>query len=128
MHAGADVDWDSVVHAALGAHLGVPVEEFLLALVGRIVGISTGRAEVVDDFQDVGRAKFADSALAVEWVVVGLEVFDGAHDARMTRRRRIVGRGMTSRFGFVAGLCRANGLMLTLAIEKLRSKRAGLDR
>ena len=111
MHSGADMDWDTVMHAAFGAHLGGPVVEFQLALVGRIVRISTGRAEVVvgDDFQDVRRAKFANSAIAVEWVVVGLEVFDGAHDARTTRRWRIVGGGITSRFGFVAGLCRANG-------------------
>ena len=78
VHAGTDMDWNSIMHAAFGAHFGVPVEEFLLALVGGVVGIGTGRAEVVvgDDFQDVGRAKFANSAVAVEWVVVGLEVFD----------------------------------------------------
>ena len=93
MHTGADVDWNSVMHAAFDAHLGVPVEEILLALVGGIMGIGTGRAEVVvgDDFQDVWRAKFANSAVAVEWVMVRLEVFDSTHDARTTRRRRIVG-------------------------------------
>ena len=99
------------MHASFGAHFGLPVEECLLALVGRIVGIGTGGAEVVfgDDFQDVGRAKFADSAVAVEWVMVRLEVFDSTHDARTTRRRRIVGRGMTRRFGYGAGFYRANG-------------------
>ena len=38
------MDWNSVMHAAFGAHFGVPVEEFLLALVGGILGIGTGRA------------------------------------------------------------------------------------
>ena len=71
MHTGTDMDWNSVMHAAFGAHFGVPVEEFLLELVGGIVGIGTGRAEVAvrDDFQDVGRAKVADSAVAAEWVI-----------------------------------------------------------
>ena len=111
MHTGADVDWNSVMHAAFDAHLGVPVEEFQLALVGGIVRIGTGRAEVVvrDDLQDVGRAEFADSAVALEWVMVGLEVFNSAHGARTIRRRRAVGRGMTRRFRFGAGFYRVNG-------------------
>ena len=32
-HAGADVDWDAVVHATFGTHLGGPVEELQLAFV-----------------------------------------------------------------------------------------------
>ena len=61
------MDWNSVMHAAFGAHFGVPVEEFLLALVGGILGIGTGRAEVAvgDDFQDLGRAKFANSTVGL---------------------------------------------------------------
>ena len=47
MHAGADVDWNTVMHATFGAHFGVPVEELLLALVVRMVRIGAGRAEVV---------------------------------------------------------------------------------
>ena len=99
MHAGADVDWKTVVQAAFGAHLGVSVEEFWLAFVGGVVRKGTGRAEAVvgDDLQDVRRAEFADSAVAVEWVMVGLEVFDSAQGARTGRRRRVAGRGMTSR-------------------------------
>ena len=41
--------------------------------------------------------------------MVRLEVFDSTHGARTTRRRRVVGRGRTRRFGFVAGFYRANG-------------------
>ena len=72
------------------------------------MGVGTGGAEVVvgDDFQDVGGAKFADSAVAVEGVMVRLEVFDSTHDARTTMRQRIVGRGLTRRFGFGAGVGR----------------------
>ena len=102
------MDWNSVMLASFGAHFGLPVEECLLALVGRVMGLGTGGAEVVvgDDFQDVGRAKFADSAVAVEWVMVRLEVLDSTHDARTARRRRIDGREMTRRFGFGAGIGR----------------------
>ena len=111
MHAGTDVDWDSVVHAAVDTHLGVPVEEFQFAFVGGIVRIGAGKAEVVigDDLQDVRGAEFANFAVAAELVMVGLEVFNSAHVARTIRRRRVVGRGLTSWFGFGVGLCRANG-------------------
>ena len=112
MHAGADVDWDSVMHAAFDAHLGGPVEEFQLAFVGGVVRVGTGGAEVVvgDDLQDVRGAEFADSAVAVvEWVMVGLEVFNSAQGARTSRRRSVAGRGGARRFGFGVGLCRANG-------------------
>ena len=66
------MDWNSVMHASLSAHFGISVVECLLALVGRIVGIGAGRAEVVvgDDFQDVWRAEFADSTFMVERVMV----------------------------------------------------------
>ena len=128
MHAGTDVDWNSVMHAAFDPHLGVPVEEFQLAFVGGIVRIGTGRAEVVvgDDLQDVGGAEFADSAVVVEWVMVGLEVFNSAHGARTSRRRRVAGRGMTRRFRFGAGFYRANGFDAyicqgEIAIEKGRA-------
>ena len=106
VHAGADVDWNTVMHATFGAHFGVPVEEFQLALVGGVVEAGAGGAEVVvgDDLQDVTGAEFANSAVAVEWVIVRLEVFDSAHSVRTTRRRRIVGRGMTRRFRFGAGI------------------------
>ena len=100
VHAGTDMDWNPI-----------PFEEGLLALVDRIVGVGAGGAEVVVgfDFQDIGRAKFADYTVAAEWVMVRLEVFNSTHDARTTRRRRIVGRGITRRFGFVAEFYRANG-------------------
>ena len=56
------------------AHLGGPVEEFQLAFVGGVVRVGTGGAEVVvgDDLQDVRGAEFANSAVAVEWVMVGV--------------------------------------------------------
>ena len=101
MHAGTDVDWNSVMHASLSAHFGISVVECLLALVGRMLGIGAGRAEVVvgDDFQDVWRAEFADSTFMVERVMVRLEIFDRTHGARTTRRRRIARRMMMRRFG-----------------------------
>ena len=111
VHAGTDMDWNPAMLASFGAHFGIPVEEGLLALVGRIVGLGAGGAEVVvrDDFQDIGRAKFANSTVAAEWVMGRLEVLDSTHDARTTRRRRINGRGMRRWFGFVAEFYRANG-------------------
>ena len=36
--------------------------------------------------------------------MVRSEVFDGTQGARTTRRRRIIGRGRTRRFGFGAGI------------------------
>ena len=65
VHAGTDMDWNPIMHASFGAHFGLPVEVVLLALVGRVVGIGTNGAEFVvgDDFQDIGRAEFADSAV-----------------------------------------------------------------
>ena len=100
------MDWNPVMHASFGAHFGLPVEVGLLALEGRVVGIGTGGAEVVvgDDFQDIRRAEFAISAVEIEGIMVRLEVFDSTHDARTTRRRRFVGREMTRRFGFGAGI------------------------
>ena len=108
------MDWNSVMHASLSAHFGISVVECLLALVGRMLGIGAGRAEVVvgDDFQDDWRAEFADSTFTVERVMVGLEVFNSAQGARTTRRRRIarsrvarrrriVRRMMMRRFGRV---------------------------
>ena len=113
MHAGADVDWDSVMHAAFDAHLGGPVEEFQLAFVGGVVEVGAGGAEVVvrDDLQDVRGAEFADSAVAaVEWVMVGLEVFNSAQGARTSRRRSVAGRGGARRFSFGVGGCIADSL------------------
>ena len=87
MYTGTDVNWYSVVLASLGAHFGVPVVECLLALVGRMVRVGAGRAEVVvgDDFQDVRRAEFADSTFTVEWVMVRLEILGRTQGARTTR-------------------------------------------
>ena len=42
-------------------------------------------------------------SLAIEWIMVGLEPFDGAHGARASRRLRVIGRGRTWRFGFGVG-------------------------
>ena len=72
--------------------------------------VGAGRAEVVvgDELHDVGRTEFGDSALAIEWIMVGLEPFDGAHGARASRRLRVIGRGRTWRFGFGSGIFRAN--------------------
>ena len=95
------MDWNSVMHASLSAHFGISVVECLLALVGRMLGIGAGRAEVVvgDDFQDVWRAEFADSTFMVERVMVRLEILGRTHGARMTRRRRIARSMMMRRFG-----------------------------
>ena len=65
---------------------------------------------VGDDLQDVRGAEFADSAVAVvEWVMVGLEVFNSAQGARRSRRRSVAGRGGARRFGFGVGFNRADG-------------------
>ena len=62
------MDRDSIMHASFGAHFGFPAEEYLLALVGRVVGVGAGGAEVVvgDGFQDVGGAEFGRSAFTAE--------------------------------------------------------------
>ena len=72
--------------------------------------VGAGRAEVVvgDELHDVGRTEFVDSALAIEWIMVGLEPFDGTHGARASRRLRVMGRGRTCRFGFVPGVSMSN--------------------
>ena len=72
--------------------------------------VGAGRAEVVvgDELQDVGRAEFGNSAVAVEGIMVRLESFDGTHGARATRRGRVIGRGRTWRYGFGTGFFRAN--------------------
>ena len=87
--------------------------------------VGAGRAEVVvgDELQDVGRAEFGNSAVAVEGIMVRLESFDGTHGARATRRRWVIGRGRAWRFGFGAGMgwaCRT-ALMPTVAGMRLRS-------
>ena len=68
--------------------------------------VGAGRAEVVvgDELQDVWRAEFGNSAVAVEGIMVRLESFDGTHGARATRRRRVIGRGRMRRFEFGAGM------------------------
>ena len=73
--------------------------------------VGAGRAEVVvgDELHDVGRTEFGNSALAIEWIMVGLEPFDGTHGARVSRRLRVVGRERTCRFGFCAGVSMLNG-------------------
>ena len=54
--------------------------------------VGAGRAEVIvrDDLHDFGRAEFGDSALAVEWIVVGLKPFDSKHGARASRRLWVI--------------------------------------
>ena len=74
------------------------------------MGVGAGGAEVVvvDEFQNVGRAEFGDSAVAVEGIMVRLESFDGTHGARATGRRRVIGGGRAWRFEFSTGFYRAN--------------------
>ena len=58
------------------------------------MGVGAGGAEVIvgDDLQDVRGAEFANSTFAaVEWVMVGLEVFNSAQGARSSRRQRVAG-------------------------------------
>ena len=106
MHTGTDVNWNSVVLTSLRAHFGVPVVECLLALVGRMVRIGAGRAEVVvgDDFQDVWRAEFADSTFTVERIMIRLEILDRTHGARTTGSRRIVRNRLASMRRFVRNM------------------------
>ena len=68
--------------------------------------VGEGRAKVIvgDDLHDVGRVEFGDSALVVEWIVVGFKPFDSTHGARASRRLRIVGRERTRRFEFGTGI------------------------
>ena len=62
------MDRDSAMHSSYG----FPAEEYLLALVGRVLGVGAGGAEVVvgDDFQDVRGAEFGHFAFAAEGVMV----------------------------------------------------------
>ena len=116
------MNWNSVVLTSLRAHFGIPVVECLLALVGRMVRIGAGRAEVVvgDGFQDVWRAEFADSTFTVERIMVRLEVLGRTHGARTTggwrivrsrlaRMRRVVRSMMMRDFRFGVGFNRADG-------------------
>ena len=83
MHACMDMNWDPVMFAPSGAHLGLSADEHLLALVGRVKGVGAGGAKVVvgDDFHDVWRTEFGDSAVVGEGIMVRLESFKSAQGA-----------------------------------------------
>ena len=82
------------MHASLGAHLGESVVEQQFALIGWIMRVGAGRAEVVvgDELHDVGRTEFGDSAVGVEGIVVRLESFKSTQGAGTFGRLGALGR------------------------------------
>ena len=127
MHACTDMDWDPVMLATSGAYLGTSTFKHQLALVGRVVGIGTGRTKVVvgDNLHDVRRAELGHSALEGEGKVVRLETFKSAQGTGTSGRLWGVGGVMLRKIRFGAGFYRANWFDADIrrgeiAIEKCR--------
>ena len=69
--------------APFGAHLRLSADERLLALVGWVKGVGARGAKVVvgDDFHDVWRTEFSNSAVVGEGIMVRLESFKSTQGA-----------------------------------------------
>ena len=77
VHAGAAVNWDSIMLASSGTHFGGSIMECQPAWKGRVVCVGATGAELVvrDDLEDVRGAQLGSTALRAEGVVFGLESF-----------------------------------------------------
>ena len=87
------------------------------------MGVGAGRAEVVvgDELQDIGRAEFGDSAIAVEGIMVRLESFDGTHGARALGGRGLLKEEGRGGLGLALGWACRTALMPTVAGLRSRS-------